>query len=89
MANYIFTTPFVQEGPSGGHRLFYFYKRNVGVSVAKSNGTYFTTRYPDGDTILTYQEFYQGGSKHIVSEAVKTAIIAANIGVTEDNFVAE
>lgn len=89
MANYIFTTPNVFEGPSGGHRLFMFYRRRVGVSVAKSGGVYTTVRYPSGDEINAFQEFYQGGSKHIVSDTTKAAIIAANIGVTEANFVAQ
>jgi hypothetical protein len=89
MANYIFTTPNVFEGPSGGHRLFMFYRRRVGISVAKSSGTYKTVRYPSGDEVNAFQEFYIGGSKHIVNDTIKANIIAANIGVTEDNFVAQ
>ena len=89
MPNYIFTTPRVLERGSGGHRLFQFYNRSVGLSVAKSADAYKTVQYPSGDEIDAFQEFYQGGSKHIVSDATKTAIIAANIGVTEANFVAE
>ena len=88
MADYIFTTPNVQEGPSGKHRLFYFYKRNVGTSVVKQNGTYRINRYPLDPSVETYQEFYIGGHKHVVSDTTKTALIAANIGITEANFVA-
>jgi hypothetical protein len=89
MPNYIFTTPTVLERGSGGHRLFQFYNRSIGVSVYKDNGAYATARFPNGDDITTWDEFYQGGSKHIVTEAIKTAMIAANIGVTESNFVAQ
>jgi hypothetical protein len=40
MANWLFRTPTVQEGPIGGARLFYFYKLDVGVSIVKQNGVY-------------------------------------------------
>jgi hypothetical protein len=88
MADFIFTTPNVQEGPSGKHRLFYFYKRNVGVSVVKQNGSYRINRYPLDPSVETYQEFYGGGRKHIVNDATKAALIAGGIGVTEANFTA-
>jgi hypothetical protein len=88
MADFIFTTPNVQEGPAGKHRLFYFYKRNVGVSVVKQNGTYRINRFPLDSSVETYEEFYIGGHKHIVNDTIKAALIAANIGVTEANFTA-
>ena len=88
MADYIFTTPNVQEGPSGGHRLFYFYERNVGVSVVKQNGSYRINRFPLDPSVETYEEFYLGGHKHTVNDVTKAALIAANIGITEANFVA-
>ena len=86
MTDYIFTTPVVQEGPIGGHRLFYFYKMNRGVSVAKSNGTYVTVRYPVDEDVATYDEFYRGGYKHVVNDETKTALIASGLGITEANF---
>ena len=88
MANYIFKTPAVQEGPIGKHRLFYFYKRTVGTSVVKQNGSYRVSRYPLDSSVETYEEFYLGGYNHIVSDATKTALIASGIGVTEANFTA-
>jgi len=88
MADYTFTTPSIEEGPSGAHRLFYFYKRKVGVTVVKQNGTYRVNRYPLDPSVETYQEFYIGGHKHLVNDATKAALIAANIGVTEANFTA-
>jgi hypothetical protein len=89
MTTYIFTTPVVEEGPSGGHRLFYFFRLNRGLSVAKANGAYFTVRWPNQDAIELYDEFYLGGHEHSVSEEIKAALIAADIGIDETNFVAE
>jgi hypothetical protein len=86
--NYIFTPPSVQEGPSGKHRLFYFYKRNVGTSVVKQNGSYRINRYPLDPSVEVYEEFYLGGSKHVVDDTTKAALIAGGIGVTEANFTA-
>lgn len=89
MTTYKFTTPVVEEGPSGEHRLFYFFKLNRGLSVAKVNGSYITVRWPSEDVISSYEEFYLGGHEHSVSEATKAALIASSLGITEANFVAE
>jgi hypothetical protein len=88
MADFIFTTPSVEEGPIGKHRLFYFFKRNVGISVVKQSGTYKISRYPLDSSVESYEEFYIGGHKHIVNDTIKAALIAAGIGVTEANFTA-
>jgi hypothetical protein len=81
----------VEETPEGTtHRLFlYLTKYQMGISIGKRNGVYFQNRVPSQDDIDTYSEFYAGGHKHSVSEAVKTALIAANVGVTESNFTVE
>jgi hypothetical protein len=89
MANYIFRTPYVLEGPSGGHRLFYFAKLRKGISIAKSGGVYSQVRYVTDDSIADYEEFYSGGCLHTVNEATKAALIAGGIDVTEANFTAE
>ena len=88
VADYIFTTPSIEEGPSGKHRLFYFYKRSLGISVVKQNGSYRINRYPLDPSVEVYEEFYIGGHKHIVDDATKAALIAANIGITNTNFAA-
>jgi hypothetical protein len=88
VADYIFTTPSIEEGPSGKHRLFYFYKRKLGISVVKQNGSYRINRYPLDPSVEVYEEFYIGGHKHTVNDSIKSGLIAANIGVTEANFVA-
>jgi hypothetical protein len=89
MANYTFKTPTVSEGPIGKHRLFYFRKMNVGVSVYKSGGTYKLIRYVQDSFRRTVDEFYDGGCNHTVDDATRTAMIAAGIGITADNFTAQ
>lgn len=88
MANYIFRTPTLREGPAGAHRLFWFYKLDRAVTVVKLGGVYSTVRYLVDDQLDDYQEIYRGGYNHTVSDATKTALIAGGIGVTEANFTA-
>ena len=87
MANYTFTTPTVREGPAGGHRLFYFYKLDRGITIIKSDGEYYQVRYPTEEDLLTYEEVYRGGYNHTVNATTKAALIAGGVGITEDNFV--
>ena len=89
MTTYIFETPIVREGPAGGHRLFEFYKLNVGVSIVKDNGTYRQVRYLTDEDLRSYQEVYLGGNKHIVDETTRAALIAGDVDVTADNFTAQ
>ena len=89
MANYTFTTPTVLEGPIGGHRLFFFYKGQKGLTVVKSGGTWSTARYLVDEDQADYDEIYRGGYNHTVSEARKAELIAAGIGITEANFTAQ
>jgi hypothetical protein len=88
MTDYIFKTPIAEEAPIGKHRLFYFRKANKGISVVKQSGVYKQYRFPLDPSVESYEEFYQGGRNHTVTEATKTALIAAGIGVTEANFTA-
>ncbi len=88
MADYIFKTPTVREGPAGRHRLFYFYKLDRGISIAKSGGTYSQVRYVVDEDVADYQEFYRGGYNHTVNEATRAALIAGGVGVTSANFTA-
>ena len=88
MADYIFKTPTVREGPAGRHRLFYFYKLDRGISIAKSGGTYSQVRYPVDEDVADYDEFYRGGYNHTVDDTTRAALIAANVGVTSANFTA-
>ena len=89
MSTYVFETPIVREGPAGGHRLFYFYKLNRGISIVKDAGVYKQVRYLVDEDLRSYQEVYLGGNKHIVDETTKAALIAGGVGVTEANFTAQ
>jgi hypothetical protein len=90
MATYKFTTPYALEGPSGAHRLFYFAKLRKGITIVKSGGVYSQIRYSVDDELNNYDEVYRGGYVSTgISEATKAALIAGDVGVTEDNFVAE
>ena len=89
MTTYVFETPIIREGPAGGHRLFYFYKLNRGISIVKDNGTYRQVRFLQDEDLRSYQEVYLGGNKHIVDETTKAALIAGGVDVTEANFTAQ
>jgi hypothetical protein len=89
MANYTFTTPYVLEGPSGGHRLFYFANLRKGLTVVKSGSTWSTARYLVDEDLSDYAEVYRGGYNHTVGDATKAELIAAGIGITEANFTAQ
>ena len=89
MSTYVFETPIVREGPAGGHRLFSFYKLNVGISIVKDAGEYMQVRYLTDEDLRNYQEVYLGGNKHVVNETTRAALIAGNVGVTADNFTAQ
>jgi hypothetical protein len=89
MANWTFKPPYVLEGPSGGHRLFYFAKLRKGITIIKLDGEYFQTRYPVDEDLTEYEEVYRGGYEHTVDDATKAALIVADIDVTEANFTAQ
>jgi hypothetical protein len=86
MANYIFSTPYVEEGPTGGHRLFYFYRLRQGLTVTKSGVTYRTGRFFTQDQLDAVDKYYLGGHEHEVTESEKAGLIGGGIGVTEANF---
>ena len=87
MTEWLFNPPTVLEGPIGGHRLFYFYKMDRGISIVqKPTGGYAQIRYPvDGD-LDSYPVVYRGGYEYTVDDTTKAALIAGGVGVTEDNF---
>ena len=88
MANWTFKTPYVLEGPSGAHRLFYFAKLRKGITILKSGATYSQARYMTDEDLLTYTTVYRGGYEYIVNDAEKAALIAGGVSVTEANFTA-
>ena len=88
MSTYIFEPPIIREGPAGRHRLFQFYKLNVGISIIKDAGVYRQVRYLTDEDLRSYQEVYLGGNKHEVDATTRAALIAGGVGVTADNFTA-
>jgi len=88
MANWTFETPYVLEGPSGAHRLFYFANLRKGITITKSGATYAQARYLTDEDLPTYTKVYRGGYKYVVDDAEKAAIIAGGVGVTASNFTA-
>jgi len=89
MANWTFKPPTVEEGPAGGHRLFYFYKLKRGITIVKVDGEYYQVRYATDEDLNGYQEVYRGGYEHTVNDATKAALIAGGVDVTEANFTAK
>ena len=88
MANWTFQTPYVLEGPSGLHRLFYFAKLRKGITILKSGSTYSQARYLTDEDLSYYDMAYRGGRKYIVDDAEKAALIAGGVDVTAENFTA-
>ena len=88
MTEYIFKTPTVREGPAGGHRLFYFYKLDKGISIVKSGATYSQARYLLDEDLADYDVVYRGGYEYVVDDATKADLIAGGVGITESNFTA-
>lgn len=89
MADWIFTTPTVLEGPIGLHRLFYFYKMDRGISIVQmADGSFRQIRYPVDSDLQNYPQVFRGGYNYTVDDATKAALLAANVGVSEDNFTA-
>lgn len=80
-----FFPPTVDEGPAG-YGLFYRYKLKRGISVLKIGNTYYKIRVPSTDQVDSSTEYYAGGHEHNVTNAQKTALINAGIGITESNF---
>jgi len=89
MTTYIFTTPYVEEGPSGQHRLFYFFKLRQGLTVYRVGSTYRTGRFFTQDQLDSFDEYWLGGHEHSVTEATKNGLIASGLDITEDNFKVE
>ena len=89
MADYLFRTPSTDEGAAvPGSRLMRFYKLARGVTVLDTGGVYTAVRYPSEDEIAAATAAYIGGHEYPVTDAVRAALIAAGIGVTQANFTA-
>ena len=91
MATYLFRTPTLEQGPIGGHRLHtHFKQRTKSYTVINQSGTYSLVQYPLDSDLTSYTAYYIGGGEHTgISEAIRTAMIAASIGITSANFTVE
>ena len=88
MTDYIFKTPTIDEVPPTRVFPFNRFKLTNGISISKTDGVYSQSRFPNADDIATYDEFYQGGGTHTVTAAIRSALIAADIGIDSSNFTA-
>jgi hypothetical protein len=79
----VFIPPTVSEGPIGGHRLFYFFEMDRGVSVLKIDGQYVEIREPSQDEEALATEFYIGGHEYPVSDEVAAELVAAGYKVID------
>ena len=91
MATYLFRTPTLEQGQIGGHRLHsHFKQRTKSYTVINQSGTYSLIQYPLDSDLAGYTAYYIGGGEHTnISEAIRTAMIAASIGITSANFTVE
>lgn len=89
MADYLFTTPVVEEAPAVGHRLFQFFKQNKALTVVRNGDNYALGRWFTQDQLDEFDEYWLGGHEHVVTQATKDALIASGLDITEDNFVAQ
>jgi hypothetical protein len=81
-----FFPPTVEYGPAALDYLFYRYKLTRGLSVLKTGNAYRIIDTPSTDQIDASSEYYAGGHEYEVSDATKTALLNAGIGITENNF---
>lgn len=86
MATWTFQTPTILEGPAGNEMPFLRARTHRGISIVKLAGVYSQIRGVDADMIPLYSEFYLGGTLSTVTDAVKAALIAGNVGVDTTNF---
>lgn len=74
---YIFTTPTVDEGPIGTHRLFQFYKQARGVTVARYGEDILEFRYPSEDDLALADAVWLGGRTYTISNVEADLLLAA------------
>ena len=53
------------------------------------SGTYKQIRYPLDEDLKEYPQVYRGGYNYTVDDTTKAALIAGNVGITSDNFIAQ
>jgi hypothetical protein len=88
VANWLFRTPSVEEGPAGLDPLFHRVKLARGITILEGPpGTYRAVRFPTQDEqAASSPGLYMGGHEYVVNDATRTALIGAGIGVDSTNF---
>ena len=79
---YLFAPPTVNQGPAGGHWLFWRYSLKRGITVYKIGNTYYEEQYPSQDDLDQASAVYLGGHEHYVTLAEKTSLEAAGYTVS-------
>ena len=79
---YLFAPPTVNQGPAGGHWLFWRYSLKRGITVYKIGNTYYEEQYPSQDDLDQASAVYLGGHEHYVTLAERNALIAAGYTVS-------
>ena len=68
---YLFVPPTEDQGPAGGHWLFWRYNLKRGITVYKIDGQWYEEQYPSQDDLDIADVYYLGGHEYTVTEAEK------------------
>jgi hypothetical protein len=79
---YLFAPPTVDQGPAGGHWLFWRYNLKRGITVYKIGNTYYEEQYPSQDDLDQASVVYLGGHEHYVTSAQKADLESAGYTVS-------
>lgn len=82
------TLPTVDEAPAmWGQRLMERVRIARGISLLEGPpGTWRAVRFPTQDEIRAAETFFQGGYQYEVDDDTKDALLASDVGLSEDDF---
>ena len=72
---YLLRPPTVDEGPIGGHRLFYFYDQPRGISLLVTGTEVVEQRWPDQDMMRAADVTYLGGHEYVITDEAAQIIL--------------
>jgi hypothetical protein len=80
-SQYVLRPASIQETPAAINRLHARYGIHRGISIIKrSDGTYYSTRYPSLTELEDALDYWLGGYKHILTASEAAALTAAGFG---------
>jgi hypothetical protein len=79
---YLFAPPTVNQGPAGGHWLFWRYTLKRGLTVYKIGNQWYEEQDPWQDDLDQASVVYLGGHEHYVTSAQKADLEAAGYTVS-------